>query len=94
MTSSASLIVILQRQVAFQDPHDCTDRADVLALFEAVFDAPVRRDADGRFQPALAERWGVSPDALVWTFHIRSGLTFHNDAPADADLMVKMIQRM
>jgi peptide/nickel transport system substrate-binding protein len=94
LTNPTGPIVILQRQSAFQDPHDCTDRADVLALFEAVFDAPVRRDIEGRFQPALAERWDVSTDARTWTFHLRPGLTFHNGAPVDADVMVKMIQRM
>jgi peptide/nickel transport system substrate-binding protein len=94
LTNPTGPIVILQRQSAFQDPHDCTDRADVLALFEAVFDAPVRRDIEGRFQPALAERWDVSTDAWTWTFHLRPGLTFHNGAPVDADVMVKMIQRM
>jgi len=94
LTHPTGPIVILQRQAAFQDPHDCTDRADVLALFEAVFDAPVRRDTEGRFQPALAERWEVSTDARTWTFHLRPGLTFHNGDQVDANVMVKMIQRM
>ncbi len=86
--------IILQRDVAFQDPHDCTDRPEVLALFEAVFDAPVRRGPDGRFRPALAERWAVSADACIWTFHLRPGLKFHNGAPVDAAVMSAMIRRM
>lgn len=86
--------VILQNSVAFQDPHDCTDRPEVLALFEAVFDAPVRRGSDGRFHPALAERWDVSADARTWVFYLRPGLKFHNGAVVDARVMVAMIERM
>lgn len=86
--------IILQLEATFQDPHDCTDRPEVLALFEAVFDAPVRRGPDGRFQPALAERWEISADACTWTFHMRPGLKFHNGAVVDANVMVAMIKRM
>jgi peptide/nickel transport system substrate-binding protein len=28
--------------------------------------------------PALSDRWTVSPDGLVYTFHLRSGAVFHN----------------
>ncbi len=33
------------------------------------------------FQPELAERWEVSPDAQTFTFHLRKGVRFHNLAP-------------
>ena len=33
---------------------------------------------DGLLQPELAEEWGASADASVWTFKIRSGVEFHN----------------
>lgn len=29
-------------------------------------------------QPMLADRWVISPDRLVWTFHLRQGVKFHN----------------
>lgn len=31
-------------------------------------------------QPALAERWSVSDDGLVYTFHLRRGVQFHRTA--------------
>ncbi|MCB1444714.1 MAG: twin-arginine translocation signal domain-containing protein [Rhizobiaceae bacterium] len=38
----------------------------------------VQIDANGELQPALAEEWGASADAKVWTFKIRKGVQFHN----------------
>lgn len=37
------------------------------------------------FEPGLAESWTVSDDALVWTFKIREGLTFHDGTPCTAE---------
>ncbi|NDR58832.1 ABC transporter substrate-binding protein [Aliiruegeria sabulilitoris] len=33
---------------------------------------------DGTLEPLVAESWEASPDAAVWRFKIRSGMTFHN----------------
>jgi len=46
----------------------------------------VQIQADGSLSPALAEEWGASDDAKVWTFKIRKGVQFHNGkemTPAD-----------
>ena len=46
----------------------------------------VQMSADGEVKPALAEEWGSSDDAKVWTFKIRKGVQFHNGkemTPAD-----------
>src|SRR2546429_5424479 len=34
--------------------------------------------------PGLAERWEVSPDGLVYTFHLRHGVRFHDGTPMNA----------
>lgn len=41
-----------------------------------LFDGLTRFDPNAKVEPALAERWGVSPDGLVYTFHLRRGVTF------------------
>jgi peptide/nickel transport system substrate-binding protein len=87
-------ITILQARVALPDPHDCTDNADTLALLEAVFDALVRRGADGRFRPAVAESWDVAEDARHWRFKLRPGLNFHDGSRLDAEAMKFSIERM
>ncbi|MDK1494657.1 ABC transporter substrate-binding protein [Sinorhizobium sp. 7-81] len=46
----------------------------------------VQLDAHGELQPGLAEEWGSSEGAKVWTFKIRKGVQFHNGkemTPAD-----------
>ncbi len=46
----------------------------------------VQMTPEGTVAPALAEEWGASDDAKVWTFKIRKGVQFHNGkelTPAD-----------
>ncbi|MBP2351870.1 peptide/nickel transport system substrate-binding protein [Kribbella aluminosa] len=41
--------------------------------------------ATGDFKPWLAASWEISPDHLVYTFHLRKGVTFSNGDPLDAE---------
>lgn len=45
-------------------------------------------------QPALAESWEVSPDALTYTFHIRQGVRFSNGDPLTMDDIKWSLDRM
>jgi peptide/nickel transport system substrate-binding protein len=63
-------------------------------VLENVFDTLVAPDANLEMKPALAERWQVSPDQLVWTFHLRRGVTFHDGAPFSADDVVYSYRRI
>ncbi|HEY2196262.1 MAG TPA: ABC transporter substrate-binding protein, partial [Mycobacterium sp.] len=38
--------------------------------------------------------WDVSPDQLVWTFHLRRGVTFHDGSPFTADDVVYSYRRI
>ncbi len=44
----------------------------------SLYDTLVEPDENGRLSPALAESWSVSDDSRTWTFHLRSGVRFHN----------------
>ncbi|MCU1501306.1 MAG: ABC-type transporter, periplasmic subunit [Ilumatobacteraceae bacterium] len=44
--------------------------------------------------PGLAESWEVSADQLVWTFHLRSGVTFHDGTPWNADAAIYNFDRL
>ncbi|WP_138933627.1 ABC transporter substrate-binding protein [Roseovarius arcticus] len=47
--------------------------------------------ADGSVGPELAESWEASPDAKVWRFKIRSGVTFHSGKDVTPDDVVASI---
>lgn len=87
-------LTIVQSRIELVDPQDCTDNSDTLALLDALFDALVRRGADGRFEPALAESWALSEDARRWTFSLRPGLRFHDGSTLDAEAMKYSVERM
>lgn len=46
-----------------------------------VFEGLVVKDRFGKFDPLLAERWDVSPDARVWTFHLAKNATWNDGVP-------------
>ena len=43
-----------------------------------LFDNLVQFDADARLQPDLATRWESDSTGRVYTFHLRTGPTFHD----------------
>ncbi len=48
-----------------------------------IYDTLVWKDRNGTI-PWLAEKWESSPDGLVWTFHLRTGLKWQDGAPLTA----------
>jgi peptide/nickel transport system substrate-binding protein len=54
------------------------------ALYGNVFEGLVQFAADGSVLSALAESWMISDDGLTYTFHLRSGVRFHNGVEFDA----------
>ncbi|WP_349017887.1 ABC transporter substrate-binding protein [Azospirillum brasilense] len=49
-----------------------------------IFDGLVTYDFELKPKPALAERWEVAPDGLTITFHLRSGVKWHDGQPFSA----------
>jgi peptide/nickel transport system substrate-binding protein len=52
-----------------------------------IFEGLTRIDAKGEVQPALAESWTISPDGLIYTFKLISGVKFHDDTPFDCSIV-------
>lgn len=45
-------------------------------------------------RPVLAERWDISPDGLVFTFHLRRGVHWHDGAPFDGRDVVATVRKI
>lgn len=76
------------------DPHVITSQQDAnitMALFEglAQYDPQTSRP-----NPAVAERWEVSPDNLTWTFHLRADAKWSNGAAVTAHDFVFAYRRI
>ncbi len=56
-----------------------------------IFDCLTEVAADGSLKGELAESWEATPDAKVWTFKLRKGVTFHNGKDFGADDMIESI---
>src|SRR5689334_24414957 len=56
------------------------------AIYQAaMYDSLVGFDVEkGGIGPGVAEWWELSDDGLVWIFHLRKGLKFHNGDPVTA----------
>ncbi|WP_421925752.1 ABC transporter substrate-binding protein [Neoaquamicrobium sediminum] len=50
-----------------------------------IFEGLTRIGPDGAVQPGLAESWEISDDGKVYTFKLRTGVTFHDGADFSAD---------
>jgi len=46
---------------------------------------------DGSVEPQVAESWEASPDAKIWRFKLRSGVTFHDGAPVTPEHVVTSV---
>ena len=61
----------------------------------SVYDTLVFRDPEtGEFVPGLAERWHVSQDGMVYTFHLRPDVTFHDGTSFDAEAVRFNLERV
>ena len=52
------------------------------------------RPDDPKYYPGLAEKWTVSSDARVYTFHLRKDVKFHDGTPLTAEAVKFSIDRI
>ncbi len=63
-------------------------------LVDTFFEGLVAQDPQLNIVPGVAERWDVSADGLVYTFHLRANAQWSNGEPVTADDFVQSYQRM
>jgi len=59
-----------------------------------IFSGLVRANDRMEFVPDLARSWEVSPDGLIWTFHLRNDVTWHDGAPFTAEDVAFTLERI
>jgi oligopeptide transport system substrate-binding protein len=76
------------------DPQTITgvpDHTISAALFEGLL---TENPKDLSAEPGVAEKWEVSPDGLLYTFHLRDGVKWTDGTPITAETFVRSYQRM
>jgi oligopeptide transport system substrate-binding protein len=74
------------------DPHLTTDTTSAFYVVE-IFSGLVSLDTSLQLIPDIAESWEISPDGLVYTFHIRPDVKFHDGKPVTANDFKWSIER-
>ncbi len=76
------------------DPHTLTGQPDG-RIAAALFEGLTRLNPTNALpEPALAERWEISPDGIVYTFHLRSNAVWSTGEPITADDVVYSWRRV
>ena len=76
------------------DPHTATSVTESNIL-GALFEGLVTFAPDGKtILPGSAERWEVSPDGKVYTFHLRAGLKWSNGDPLTSEDFLYSFRRI
>ena len=82
---AADLVIINGAEPESLDPAIITGQPDIRAS-TAIFEGLTRLDPKtAGARPGLAEKWEISPDGLVYTFHLRTNLVWSTGEPITAD---------
>jgi peptide/nickel transport system substrate-binding protein len=77
----------------FDPTRNAWDNAGI-QLANALFDPLVAVDAEGRFQPYLAESFASNQDHTAWFLNLRPNISFSDGDQLDADALVKFIEAL
>lgn len=79
------LTIALQLEPPHLDPTSAAAGAIDSVLYTNVFEGLTKFTETGAVVPGLASRWDISDDGLTYTFHLASGVTFHDGTTMDAE---------
>ncbi len=79
-----AITIGMQLEPPHLDPTGGAAAAIDEVVYANIFEGLTRYASDGSILPGLAHSWDISDDGLVYTFHLRSGVKFHDGAEFDA----------
>jgi len=84
----ADVVIVNGTEPESLDPHIVTGIPE-MRLTKALFEGLTRLDAhNAQPVPAIAERWEISPDGRVYTFHLRTNAVWSTGEPITTDDVV------
>lgn len=83
--AQTDITVAIQLEPPNLDPTAGAAQAIDSVLYSNVFEGLTRFMADGSVVPGLAHSWDISEDGMTYTFHLRSGVTFHDGTEMNAE---------
>lgn len=88
------LIIGLVAEPTSMDPAQVTD-INSIRVHRSIYDSLVHF-AEEKFVlvPGLATSWEISTDGLLYTFHLRTGVQFHDGQPFNAEAVQFTFERM
>jgi ABC-type transport system substrate-binding protein len=86
------LVFATESDVSTLEPGKAAQPADKVITL-GIFD-PLTTYVDGKIEPYLAESLEGTDDLLTYTMKLRSGVTFHDGTPLNADAVVKHFDRL
>jgi peptide/nickel transport system substrate-binding protein len=85
MAAQTSITLGMQLEPPKLDPTGAAAAAIDEVVYANIYEGLTRYQADGSIAPALAKSWDISDDGLTYTFHLHSGVKFHDGTTMDAD---------
>lgn len=79
-SGSGELVMMIEKRIPTFDPRVSSDSA-AERMRQLIFNGLTRKNANFDPVPDLAERFEADPEFRTFTFHLKSGIRFHNDKP-------------
>lgn len=91
--SKNMITVDLGADISTLDPQMTEDVQSTRVAYD-LFEGLVTQDQSNKPIPGLAEKWDISPDGKIYTFHLRSNIKFSDGSPITAADVVYSFQRV
>lgn len=85
LAAQSDITIAIQLEPPHLDPTSAAAGAIDSVLYSNVFEGLTRFASDGAIIPGLAKSWDISADGTEYTFHLNSGVSFHDGSAMDAD---------
>ncbi|WP_324823975.1 ABC transporter substrate-binding protein [Sinanaerobacter sp. ZZT-01] len=81
-------IVVLSSASLDPELGEPTEASTEFSLYEMIYEPLIKYRENGEYQPALAEKWEVSPEGNAYTFYLRKGVKFSDGSDFNANSVI------